>query len=340
MTNKFSWTIVICLVCALGYFIYINREHSKIHEAITVAIAGLFAVVFGVIFLGGEKKEIKKMISSVSFVSLEKKEPVFLAAPILYEYHMWQSIIWTEFQRNHAQHASQLLKSLPEDTKEFSLFTELLAVAVMQYLGRSYNSDWDVLKTIRVLPGEKSILGQGLNTNPKDKKRFDSTELREIFSANKFKDSLDRINRLTLPKGTVIKYITSSENPQNHQIVISKKFSFTATINIYFTSYGVGLGKVANYIGITKPSNIWNVNWKERDKFGMVAVTIDCNAKFCSLKSGNPKLQLYKRWLENMFDNLYEEFDWSVCQNAMKEHFEELAHQQVINGLGEGFEQK
>lgn len=340
MTNKFSWAIVICFVCALVYLIYINRAHPKIQEAITVAIAGLFAVVLGVIFLGGETKEIKKMISVVSFVSLEKKKPVVFTAPVLIRYHMHQGITWSEFEKNHPQQDTKLMENLPESTEELSIFAELLAVVFMQYLGQSYDSNWDVLKTIRVLPGATSILGQGLNTNPKDKKRFDSTELREIFSSNKFKDSLSKIHRLTLPKGTVIKYITSSENPKNHQIIISKKFSFTTTINIYFSAYRAGLEKVANYIGITEPSNIWNINWKERNKFGMVAVTVACNAKFFPLKSGNPELQLYKRWLENMFDNLYEEFDWSVCQNSMREYFEELANQKIVSELGRGFEQK
>ena len=99
------------------------------------------------------------------------------------------------------------------------------------------------------------------------------------------------------------------------------------------------LGKVANYVGITKPTNIWNVNWDERDKYGTAIVTINCNAEFPFYKPGNPEVLRYRKWIQNLFDNMYEEIDWSICNNKMKEYNEELAHQVIINDLGKGFEQ-
>ena len=40
-----------------------------------------------------------------------------------------------------------------------------------------------------------------------------------------------------------------------------------------------------------------------------------------------------------MFDNIYEDFDWLVCNENMQKYNEELAHQKIVSGIGRGFEQ-
>ncbi len=90
---------------------------------------------------------------------------------------------------------------------------------------------------------------------------------------------------------------------------------------------------------MTEPTNVWHVNWENREKFGTVVVDINCEAEFAALKSGNPKVQRYKKWVENMFDNIYEDFDWLVCNENMQKYNEELAHQKIVSGIGRGFEQ-
>ena len=49
--------------------------------------------------------------------------------------------------------------------------------------------------------------------------------------------------------------------------------------------------------------------------------------------SGNPEVKNYRKWLSNLFNILYEEFDWAVCHKSMKEHNEELAHQKIVSDL-------
>lgn len=338
--NKFSWGIFIGIACALAYFVYLNRAHAKIQEAIIVAVTGGLAVVFGVVFFGTENKEIYKNIATVSFVSLEQKRPVFFTAPILMHYLMHQGIIWSDFEQNHSNEAKKLMAALPQNTDGLEILTDLQAIALIHHLGRSYHFDWDLIHTKEVLPGIISKRGIGLNTDPKDKKVFSSEKLVQIFQQNKFCESLQQIHQLTLPKGTSLTYIPYSKESKKSQILISKKFAFDITIILYFSSYSAGLGKVANYIGFSEPTNVWHINWEERDKFGTAVVTIDCHAKFFPLKSGNPKVQRYKKWINNLFDNLYEELDWSVCNESMREYNEELAHQKTVSDLGRGFEQK
>jgi hypothetical protein len=336
--NKFLWAFVLVFIGALFFLIYTNRAHQNIQQ-IVIALIGLIATVLGVFLFGDKIQAIKKTISVVSFVSIEQKKPVFPIAPVLNEYFMHQGTIWSDFERDHPDLASEAMKKLPQSTDDLNILTEIHAIAIMQYLGRSYHSDWDILEIAHVLPGFASYRGQGLNTNPKDKTTYDSAELVEIFKSNIFNESLKNISQLTLPKGTHIKYIQPSGELKQHQIIISKKYSFVITIQLYFSTYSAGLGKVANYVGVTKPTNVWNVNWEERDKYGTAVVTIKCTAKFPFYKSGNPEVQRYQKWIQNLFENMYEEFDWSICNNKMKEYNEELAHQVIINDLGKGFEQ-
>jgi len=338
--NKLSWGIVIGIACVLVYLIYLNRAHAKIQEAIIVAITGVLAVVFGVVFFGTKNKEIDKNIATVSFVSLEQKKPVFFTAPILLHYFMNQGIIWADFERNHSNEAKNLMEALPKNMDGLEMLADLQAVALIYYLGQSYHFNWDMIYTKKVLPGFISKRGMALNTDPKDKKVFSSKKLVQIFKQNKFCESLQQIHQLTLPKNTNLKYIPYSKENKKCQILISKRFAFEITITLYFSSYSAGIGKVADYIGLTEPTNVWHVNWEERDKFGTAVVTIECYAKFFTLKSGNPEVQRYKRWIENLFDNLYEEFDWSVCNESMREYNEELANQKIVSDLGRGFEQK
>ena len=457
--NKSYWVIVIGASCILIYLIYLNRAHAKIQEAMIITITGLIAVVFGVGFFGGENEEINKIISAVSFISLEQKKPAFFNVHILRNYQMYQFLVWSEFEKNNPDLAIKAMEKLgsfvfrvgeferdnlsakelvgeimkglkvseeipeseeeavewlnesilpykifnntllskesqsflaqirknygkefsafsdeelkelaempkghkikrsilrvlyplkipknqklPEGIEELNLLTELFAITIIKYLGSLYTYNWDIIMLPKTaFPGFTLTRGQGLNTSPKDKKIFTSEKLMEIFKKNTFHKSLKQTNQLTLPKGTTLKYIPPSGEFSPHQIIISKKFAFTATINLSPSFYSPGLGEVASYIEITDPTNSWNVNSEECDKFATTGITIDCNIKFFSFKSGNPKVLTYRKWLKNLFKNLHEEFDWSVCNNAMKEYKEELAHQKIISDPGKGSGQK
>ena len=331
------WIIVILMACALGGFIILNRGHAKIQEALIIAFTAMLSVVLGVLLFGTEK--IEKNISTVTFLSLEQKKPVFFTAPILVHYCMQQGIMWGEFERNHAGEAKKLVGDLPTGDGNLNMLQDFQAIALMNYLKRSFVFHWDMVHTKKVLPGVLSTVGSSQNADPKDKKTITSEQLVQIFKQNKFCDSLRKVHQITVPKGTEIKYIPSSEENRTTQILISKKFAFEIKITFSQSCYYAGLGTVGNYTGLTEPTNVWGVNWENQDKFATAVVDVKCEAEFFALKSGNPKVLRYKKWIENLFDNLHEEFDWSVCNENMQKYNEELAHQRIVSGLGKGFEQ-
>jgi len=328
------------MVAALAYLTYLNREHARIQETLIAALFGMLGVVFSVIFFVSKSREMDKDIASVFLLSLEQKKPVFPTAPVLSDYFFHQSIVWGDFERVHSMEAKNAMESLPQSVDSLATLTDLQSIALMHYLGQLYQTDWDIIHTRKVLPGSSSFRGMGLNPDPGDKRVFSSEGLDRAFKGNRFHESLRQIHQVTFPKGTNLTYIPYSKQNRKCQISLSKRYAFEISITLCFSAYSAGLGKVANYIGTTVPTNVWSVNWKDRDSFGMAEVDIDCHAEFYPLKSGNPGLQRYRKWIESLFDNLHADFDWSLCDQRVRDYSAELAHLKTINDLGRGFEQK
>ncbi len=337
--NKILWSVVIIISLFLIYLIFLNRAHAKIQEAIIVAITALIAVVFGVIFFSAENEEIHKDISVVYFVSLEKKEPIFFTAPILLHYTMAPGIIWGEFTKQYPAESKQVFSDIPKD---FNALVDLQTCAFLQHLSMFYRFDWNMQRSKKSFPGANSIRGRSLSQNNKDKQEFNKSDLSEIFLSNTFYKALDKALELTFPKGTKISYKKDSfvDKAQICHIKIYKRFAFEIDISLYCSSYQAGLGKIGSYVGLTSPTNKWYVNWDEIDKFGTAVLDMSCTAKFFKFKSGNPNVLSYKTWIRNLFEDLYQTFDWTVCDDEMRIYYQELASQQLLKNLGSGFEQK
>lgn len=339
MMNKLAWPIIAVATLILVVFIVLNRNHAKIQEAIIVAVAGLLTVVLGVVFLWADNNELHKQISVVSFVSLKDRRPVFFTSPVLVHYLLNQGIVWGDFERQNSDLANKLFEGLPNNTEGLKNLADLQAIALMQHLLQAYMFSWDMEHTKKVFPGAVSVRGKALNRNPKDKKVFENAILLDIFEKNIFHKSLSKYSKLTLPKGTNIKYIPYDDKMKKCQIIFSKRFAFKVKFTLSRNMYMAGLGNVGSYVGLTKPTNVWGVNWKERDDFGTAIVNIQCDAEFFPWLSGNPNIQTYKEWIGNLFVDLYNSFDWEVCNEAMKEYNAELAHQVTLNNLGKKLEQ-
>ncbi len=246
--NKSLWMIVWLMVCALVWFIYLNRAHTKIQEALIIAFTGILAVVLGIILLSKENTKIEKNISTVTFLSIEQKKPVFFTAPILIDYFMQQGVIWSEFEKSQPDEAKKLVGDFPTGEGNLRMLQDFQAIVLMNYLKQSFIYEWDMLHTKKVLPGFMTKTGRNLNTDSKDKKAIKTKQLVQIFEQNKFCKSLQIGPQITLPKDTKIKYIPSSKENRTTQILISKRFAFEIKITFFQSSYSAGLGAVANYI--------------------------------------------------------------------------------------------
>lgn len=334
--NKTMWVFIL-VFAFIFYLIYLNRAHAKIQEAIIVAIASLIAVIVGVIFFSSEPQEIKQDISTVYFISLDHKQPIFFTSPVLMDYAFPSGVIWSDFRTKKPEMEKQILKEFPND---FNPLIDLQVAAILQHLSMFYSQEWDMQRISKTLPFSRSFAGRSLSQNPKDKKIFVKKDLIDIFLGNILVDSLSNDAKISFPKATKLKYIPENGEYRVCKIRISKWFAFDTEITIFFTRYSAGLGKIGAYAGLVVPTNKWYVNWEERDKFGTVVINMSCRAKFSKLRSGDPQVLKYKTWIRNLFDDLYETFDWEACDQAMRQYYEELANLSTVSHLGSGFEQQ
>ncbi len=81
----------------------------------------------------------------------------------------------------------------------------------------------------------------------------------------------------------------------------------------------MGLGDLGYYLGITGLSEeLSGENPNYRDYFHH-HVQLRCSADFKRISEGHPKMTVYKEWTKRLFEELYKQFDWSVCYEGLKE---------------------
>jgi len=334
------WLIILVVYLFCGVIIFFNRNLPKIQEFIFVAVSGMLVVVLGIVFY--PENTLDKNISQVLFISLKEKKPLFPTTPILIQYYFPQGIVWGDCMAKDPNKTKKLLLRIPDD---FGSLIDLQTISLLRYLSMAYGNNWNTQRAkVYFLPmsGFPSIGQQGrsLATVGRDKIIFVGKNLPDEIKENAFYKGLGEDFHLSLPRGTKIRYRTADDEKNFCQIQFYKRFAFDIRIKVYFRSYSAGLGEVSPYIGLSPVKNQWNVNSEERDNYGTVVVDIACEATFYKLRVGDPAIIRYKKWANALFDDLYNSFDWSVCNSKMREYNEMLAAQKIVGDIKKGFEQE
>ena len=126
--------------------VVINREESKIQEALLTAIPALFFVVLGIIFISNDTNSIKKEINQVYFMSLTENQPAFFPVPILIQYFMPQSILLASKVEGAPRPNIFDFKEHKEDLVDFE------TMAILQRLSMFYSTHWNIQMTSVSLP--------------------------------------------------------------------------------------------------------------------------------------------------------------------------------------------
>lgn len=313
-----KYLILLFFICFLLFVLWVNREHSKIQETVTIVIITLTATIIAVLFFSETSRIYKKEISTVYFLSNEGNRLLFFNKPILTHFYLDQGILYNDFEKNTKQ---------IKDAKiidEHALFCDLQAAAIMNFLFKWYHHNWFIKTKWKEFPGFKSGGSEILGDIQKDIAKYKKDNLKIEFSGNRFFDYVFMMDQFVLPKGTKIKYQPYTDSNKYCQIELYKPLSFDIKIKIYFTSYVVGLGNITRFVGISAD---------DYDKdYGTVIITTNCNAEFPKFRSGDPLILRYKKWAESIFDDLYNTFDWQVCNTSIKNYMEMTAYQAIIEG--------
>lgn len=334
MGKIFMWVLIVTLIFILAFLVIINREELKIQEALLTAIPALFFVVLGIIFLSNDTNSIKKEINQIYFISLTENQPAFFPVPILIQYFTPQSILLASKIEGAPRPKIFDFKEHKDDLVDFE------TMAILQHLSMFYSLRWNVQRISVILPTFDTIRGRAIFDEKKsDRVIYTYKDLEQKFGRNKYFYLLNSASQITLPKGTEIEYESYNKEKMVSRIRIFKPFYFDINLIISFPSYSAGLGYIASYIGLVKPTNKWLVNFDVNDKWGSGVVNIKATANFPALGAGNPYVIKYKEWTNNLFLDLYNTFDWSICDNKIKEYNSNLANLLIINNLPNNFSQ-
>jgi len=305
---------------------------TKIQEIFVVTFATLIAAYLSMVFLTQDTDDIEKEVSQVYFKNPDG-EIIFFDAPVLLHYHLQQNIIYGNFGRKNPEQVKGFFSNMPANA---NYLIELQAATLVDYLFQNYSHDWYRKREAKSFPGFNTIRGQRLDENNKDIDTFSVMDLKKVFEKNIFYPYLiaasSDVFKLSLPKGTKIKYQSYSDKNQYCQIQFYKPLCFDVKLKLYFSSYVQSLGNIAYYVGISEPQK----KSSEPDiskGYGILVITMECTANFNKIRMGDPALIRYKKWIKNLFDDLYNTFDWAICDSEIRKYDEVLAHQKIVDNL-------
>lgn len=314
-----KYVFFVLLFLVIFVFLWWNREHPKVQEAIIAIILALTAaIVF--LFLSGENKSVSKSISAVYFILNKENKPLFFTTPILTHYHLQQGVIYGEAESNKTgiQKSTKIIDN-------HRLFCDLQAATIINHLFTNYTFKWFTKRVSEKFPGFTTIKGENLGDIKEDVCVYKKQDLKKKFTENEFFFYIYELTQMSLPKNTIINYEPYNDAHKYCLIEFRKPFYFDIKIKISFSSYIVGLGSVGQFTGVSE-------DWYDKD-YGTVIININCEGNFNKLISGNPSIRKYKKWAENLFDDFYNTFDWQVCNSNIKEYIEVTAHQMIIKKL-------
>ncbi|MDP1854259.1 MAG: hypothetical protein Q8L26_08685 [Candidatus Omnitrophota bacterium] len=336
----------ICLL-VLGYFLlwllYINRSSTKIQEA-TIIIAG---VIIGALFYVTKEETLERAITSVYFIehkesdfndnknNEDKKIRVkdgflfFPDKPGLGQYYRLQSGVFGNYLRRSLDSKTDVIFNMPQEVKPL---LDIQAIAILGHLSMFYGHIWHVTGTQKEVPsgtmGEYHLIE--IENVKNDISRYEKDKLPISLKQNMFFNDLNIFRALAMPKGTKIYYSTYNNSAEYR---FYKRFFFDIRIKINYQSYTVGLGQVAYFLGLNTEEKDFNELYFWGNDYGNLALVTNCKATFSRWTAWNPSSVRYKNWANNLFNDLYNTFDWSICYARMKEYQQSSANQKIINKL-------
>ncbi|GEM_PF-3552257 len=310
----------------LLWVLYQNRSASKIQEA-TVIIAG---IIIGALVVITKSEPIKKTITPVYFLSTKEKKLLFFDAPVLTSHYLQMGIIYNNYVRRKTDAKQDTSFDIP---KEHKPILDLQVVAILNHLSQFYGRTWYVERESKELPGSRMGLSSPKEENVnEDVQLVDKNALPASLKQTIFFEDWQPLTTFAVPKGTRIFYSEDEKDHRFCELRLYKPLSFDISVRVAFSSYMIGLGNVGHHLGLTDPEERFTRgdDPNVRD-YGHLALRVTCKAKFNRFRGWHPSVVRYKEWAANLFDDLYQTFDWSVVQEDMRRYQETLAHQKIIN---------
>ncbi len=255
----------------------------------------------------------------------------FESEPILTRFYMYSGLIYNHYIEKSKEHKPV---SKFDFNNDVSPLVELQTIAVFEHLLSLYHSNWQIRREVIDLPGARRVVsGPKIdNESKKDITKYSIDNFPSLRKSNRFYRTPLMFNNLAVPKNTKITFQEAGSKKTSYELAFKKTFFFDVSIKVSYSGSMIGLGKIGDFIGITSPERAYTdtSDPNVRD-YSTYYLTIRCKAKFNRITAGNPSTSKYKEWSNDMFNNLYQEFDWTVCQDSILNYQKNKAIQKILN---------
>lgn len=313
--------------CFLLWLLYLNRSSSKIQEAIVI----IAIVIIGALFFVTKGESLQETIHSAYFINNKRQTPVFFSlAPGLGQHYQFQNVIFNNYQKRLSNQEKKISFNFPLNSKPI---VDLQAIAILNHLFMFYSNYWYVERVSKEIPGGRmgTSRPREIGSVGNDLVKYDKNSLPNSLKQNMFFDDLIGPTTLALPGNTKVYYASREGDHPFCELRFYKRFSFDIRIKIHYSLYMLGMGSVGNYVLLTNEDKFIKAN--ELKDYGTIVLITTCEAKFSRIMAWNPSVVRYKEWAKNLFDDLYNTFDWSICQREIMNYQQALLTQEIINKL-------
>jgi len=350
MMSKLLLFAVVSICILLFTFLYLNRASPKIIETLVIVLITISATIFYI----SKPEEINKNIHSVIFVDQtdrnKNKLMNFMGVPVLDKFYFLHTITAIDHINKYQNKNSKIGIDYHKNS---DLLLELISLLIIEKWRNLFTHHWYVEKETATLAGSDRVTRKYKISNEveNDLIHIPFTDFPKLMINNRYNwkplgyatHSIDKNGNkteledplhdggLTFPKNTSFTFATNKvDSPNSYIISLKKPFFYNIKINIQFVAGGVGLANLAEYFECTAPKkNIYSSSINDSNYFRYI-IKISCIAKFNRFTSGNPSTKLYKEWANEMFKDIYDNFDWSLIKKAMSQYIVEKASANIL----------
>ena len=303
--------VVIGLVTLFAsYLVWMNRASEKILTAvIPIAVAALAGVFIAVFVFGGEPPV--NVVFPASFqYRIENKSP-FNLPQVLMGRRFTQSLFAPAMlYKVHPEFFND-----PADPNGATLYHHLLQRAIIDWMGMYYRAAWQAEILQFDLPyGREGRFGPAQEIS-EGSKILSTEEIARLLQGNKFSDIHAGIPpQIALPPNTELRISPPQSRAgalETGEILLENEFC-SLSIKTESSSWFRGIGTYRQLAGMTD---------EENNRLGTSNYIVRIKVRFNRLRSGHPKMALYKAWAIQLADELEKQFDEQVIWSKTKEDF-------------------